>query len=93
MRERLGVEDPEKVWRPLFQEYNQTLKGLRYVLRPLVSRERLSLLLSYPLHLLPWRLVVLTVTETVSSSTDSSQAFIWSSTPALDDAHCCTRGM
>eukprot|EP00752_Nemacystus_decipiens_P018544 g16627.t1 len=29
MREKLGIEDPEKVWRPLFQMYNQSAKGLR----------------------------------------------------------------
>ncbi|CAN0178896.1 unnamed protein product [Ascophyllum nodosum] len=29
MSEKLGVEEPEKVWRPLFQKYNQSAKGLR----------------------------------------------------------------
>lgn len=29
MSEKLGIEEPEKVWRPLFQKYNQTAKGLR----------------------------------------------------------------
>lgn len=29
MNERLGIEEPEKVWRPLFQKYNQSAKGLR----------------------------------------------------------------
>lgn len=29
MRERLGVEEPESVWRPLFEKYNQTLAALR----------------------------------------------------------------
>ena len=31
MSEKLGIEEPEKVWRPLFQKYNQTAKGLRCV--------------------------------------------------------------
>lgn len=30
MSEKLGVEEPEKVWRPLFQKYNQSAKGLRW---------------------------------------------------------------
>ncbi|CAM9388038.1 unnamed protein product [Scytosiphon promiscuus] len=29
MSEKLGIEEPEKVWRPLFQKYNQSAKGLR----------------------------------------------------------------
>ncbi|CAN0252445.1 unnamed protein product, partial [Ectocarpus sp. 12 AP-2014] len=29
MSDKLGIEDPEKVWRPLFQKYNQSAKGLR----------------------------------------------------------------
>lgn len=29
MREKLGVEEPQEVWRPLFKKYNQTAKALR----------------------------------------------------------------
>lgn len=29
MSEKLGIKDPENVWRPLFEKYNQSAKGLR----------------------------------------------------------------
>lgn len=50
MRERLGIEDPQKVWRPLFEKYNQTVAGLRCVPNHLASASLFELYCALGCH-------------------------------------------